>query len=281
MESVCGHIAKGRPRPSFLLALGKQSLPLRVKVACQTYELKAPLKHDFWAATAIYSGAKGDIVCKFHRNSLLHCSPVSWLGRWLARRERWFLTRFGHLPGVPGCGAPVAVDGRTLPNAVARPFVPGHPIQRGERLSEAFFNKLADLLQALHAGNAAYVDLNKRENVLVGSDGQPYLFDFQISFAIPRSHGWLDPLTWLLRVLQASDWYHFEKLRARHQVTGNSTVGERKRTRIPWWIRAHRWVAVPFREARRRLLVWLGVRTGKGRVTSEHFVEHGWRVEVS
>jgi hypothetical protein len=40
--------------------------------------------------------------------------------------------------------------------------------------------------------------------------------------------------------------------------------------RRPWWIRLHRSVAVPFRTARRQLLVLLGVRRGKGRAHTEH-----------
>jgi hypothetical protein len=49
------------------------------------------------------------------------------------------------------------------------------------------------------------------------------------------------------------------------------------RKRIPWWIRVHRLVARPFRELRRRLLVRLGIRSGKGRVETEVFAEHALR----
>jgi hypothetical protein len=42
-------------------------------------------------------------------------------------------------------------------------------------------------------------------------------------------------------------------------------------------VRAHRLVARPFRELRRRLLVKLGVRSGKGRVETELFAEHALR----
>ena len=38
-------------------------------------------------------------------------------------------------------------------------------------------------------------------------------------------------------------------------------------------------VAGPIREARRRLLVALGVRSGKGRVESELFAEHALRAD--
>ena len=47
--------------------------------------------------------------------------------------------------------------------------------------------------------------------------------------------------------------------------------------RIPWWIRAHRLFARPVRELRRRMLVRVGVRAGKGRVETEVFAEHALR----
>jgi hypothetical protein len=63
--------------------------------------------------------------------------------------------------------------------------------------------------------------------------------------------------------------------RLRPEQCGFDAVALRKQ--IPWMIRAHRLVARPLRELRRRLLVQLGVRTGKGRVETELFAEHALR----
>jgi hypothetical protein len=41
----------------------------------------------------------------------------------------------------------------------------------------------------------------------------------------------------------------------------------------PWWIRAHRCVAIPFRTFRRRLLTTLGIRSKSGHAFSEAFPE--------
>jgi hypothetical protein len=41
----------------------------------------------------------------------------------------------------------------------------------------------------------------------------------------------------------------------------------------PWWIRAHRCVAVPFRSIRRRLLTALRIRSADGQASSEAFPE--------
>jgi hypothetical protein len=41
----------------------------------------------------------------------------------------------------------------------------------------------------------------------------------------------------------------------------------------PWWIRAHRCIAVPFRTVRRRLLTAIRVRSTTGHAFSEAFPE--------
>ena len=50
------------------------------------------------------------------------------------------------------------------------------------------------------------------------------------------------------------------------------SLGDMQRMR-PWWIRAHRCVAIPFRTVRRRLLTALGIRSKSGHAFSEAFPE--------
>ena len=142
-----------------------------------------------------------------------------------------------------------------------------------EAVGDDFFPALRDLLRAMHARRIVYIDLHKRENVLVDVDGAPCLFDFQISVDWPR---WL-PLRPIFPILAGSDDYHLSKHWARCRPDqcgfGEQAIAGRR----PWWIRAHRLIARPIREMRRRLLVRLGVRTGRGRVESEQFAEHALR----
>ena len=42
----------------------------------------------------------------------------------------------------------------------------------------------------MHARRTVYVDLHKRENIIVSEHGKPCLIDFQISICWP---GWLPP----------------------------------------------------------------------------------------
>src|SRR5205085_3317670 len=136
-------------------------------------------KHDSWAATALYAGPAGRVVCKFNRQQPAVVLPLRWLGRRLARREEAVLRRLGDLPNVPRWAGAVSADGRRLAHAVAHDFIPGHPLGERERVGDGFFGELADLLAAMHRCGVAYVDLHKRENVIVGDDGRPYLIDFQ------------------------------------------------------------------------------------------------------
>ena len=120
---------------------------------------------------------------------------------------------------------------------------------------------------------SVYVDLHKRENIIVTDDGEPCLIDFQISVRLPS---WW-PLGAVLRLLQRSDDYHLSKHVARNRPDQCDAGVSGSRGPIPWWIRLHRTFARPFRALRRRLLVAAGVRKGRGRAETEHAPEDAVR----
>jgi hypothetical protein len=271
-----------RPRPALLRALGADDPPAGVEVGGRALRRVEILKHDSWAATALYEGPSGRVVCKFNRRQPVLGLPAAWLGRLLARHEARLLSLLADLPNVPDACGLVKAEGRALPNAVAHVYVPGHPLQSREQVGDAFFPRLRGLLGEVHRRGIAYVDLHKRENILVGDDGEPYLIDFQIGVA-PTAR-WLrasEVVRSLLRLLQRSDEYHLLKHVARNRPDQLAALARGLQGRIPWWIRAHRLVAVPFRQLRRRLLVGLGVRRGKGAAASEHFPEDAVRREAA
>jgi hypothetical protein len=250
-----------------------------VEIGGQPYLRERVFKHDSWAATALYRAEAGGrrAICKFNRIQRIGPIPMGWLGKRLAWNERTILERMDDHPGVPGWLGDVAAGGRVLTNAVSRAFIEGRPLGRHDQVDDGFFPSLRSILDVMHARRLAYVDLHKRENVLVGEDGRPYLIDFQISHAGPAGwRGWLPWQAVVLRILQRSDDYHFAKMWCRSRP--DQTGGEENLAR-PWWIRLHRLVARPFRSLRRGLLVRRGIRSGKGRATSEHFTEEALRVE--
>ena len=172
----------------------------------------------------------------------------------------------------------VYAEGRRLRNAVARTFIAGHPLGKDERVNAAFFPSLRAALREMHRRGIAYVDLHKRENVIVGDDGRPYLVDFQIGFDVthPRVR-WLPGIEAIFAKLCVGDLYHLEK----HLRKADPSAAPYQAPEIPAWLRVHRLVAVPFRQLRRRLLVARGIRTGRGAVASEVFAEDAVRRESS
>jgi hypothetical protein len=263
-----------RPRPPWLQALGAQSLPEQVAIAGVAHRLCETFKHDSWAATGLYEGPSGDLaVVKLHRRAPVFGVPMGWLGRFLARHETKLLAALSDLKGLPALRGVVTMGDQVLPNAVARTYIEGHPLGNRENVNETFYPALDALLRAMHERKIVYVDLHKRENILVNDRGEPCLIDFQISVAWPA---WL-PAGPLFALLRRGDQYHLMKhwSRSRPDQCGFDELALRRR--IPWPIRAHRLVARPFRELRRRLLVRLGVRSGKGRVETELFAEHALR----
>lgn len=185
------------------------------------------------------------------------------------------LENTGHVPRLSGA---IAAHGRSLPYAVAHAYVAGHPLSAEEQVADGFFPALQALLRRMHAEGMAYVDLHKRENIIVGDDGRPYLIDFQISLALsPRWLGSSNPCRAVLRLFQAADDYHLLKHWVNHRADQCGLTIDELTSQRPWWIRAHRSIAIPFRTLRRMLLVALRIRTGEGMVASECFAEDAVR----
>ncbi len=255
-----------RPRPPWLRALGRDEPPFWVMVEGRLYTRTTIFKHDAWAATALYEGEGGKIICKFGRAAPLLGFPMRWLGRFLAGHESRVMRRLADVELVPKECGPLEVNGVVWPHAMARRFVEGRTLLGDKKQDGRFFQLLEELLRQVHARRVAYVDFNKPDNILIGDDGRPYLIDFQISFALcDRWPGNSAPMRWLLRLLQDGDWYHFGKHVRRYQAEGGTVAIPP----LPWFIRLHRLIAVPFRQSRRWLLVKLRVRGGTGQADTE------------
>lgn len=266
-----GGQSSSKKRPSLFRALGSNDPPKTIEVCNQIYLRSEVFKHDSWAATAQYENQDHRIVVKFNREQPICGLPMRWLGRWLAHRERNLLERLDDVGGVPKSCGDIVVDGRVRLTADGHDFVEGRPLKMGKIPNDQFLPKLMELIEQMHTRDIAYVDLHKAENVLVGDDGNPYVFDFQISAHMPSPFQ-----RRLLLILQQSDLYHLSRLVGFFRPDQFADLFPDGLQR-PWWIRAHRCIAVPFRQTRRKLLVMLGIRKGKGHANSEHAPEVGKR----
>jgi RIO-like serine/threonine protein kinase len=111
--------------------------------------------------------------------------PLRWsLGLWLIHKE-WKI--YSRLVGVEGIPKPIKRIDRL---AFAMEYVPGRPIERGESLSDTFFNDLERILRELHARGVVHMDLRHKGNILVSERGKPILIDFNSSFSF-REKGFL------------------------------------------------------------------------------------------
>ncbi len=269
-----------KPRPRWLRALGHNDPPAEITAAGRRYRRINIYKHDAFAATALYADAdfpddtpEGEnrlIVGKFARRQNAFGVPFAWLGGWFHRREQLVHQRLADCDRVPAVLGPVSVDGRPLPAAAARRYVVGHPLSDGERPADNFFPQLEQLVKAFHDRGVAIVDLQKRDNILVGDDGRPHLMDFQISLCRPRhTLRGIDFRTWLFGPAARADRYHLMKHWVRHrpdQLTDEQRDLDRYRTR---GVRAWRHFVRPIHAVRRRLFVALRVRAGRGDPVTE------------
>lgn len=250
--------ARRRALPA-LRALGRGSFPPGVEIDGRVYTFERGLKHDFFAATALYACGAGKIVLKIGRRAHFLGVPLGWIGRFLARHEAHLYRRFADLEVVP------RFVGMWGDDAIAHEYVAGHVLRKNERVADDYFARLRRALEVMHSRDVAYVDLEKCENVLVGDDGRPYLFDFQISWFLPRKYGGhLPPARWLLNWLQQGDLYHLRKLQRRTRPDQLTEAELAESYRRPFHVHLHGWLTRPLQRARRAVLARIDPSSERG-----------------
>lgn len=236
----------GQGTYAWLRALGDAQPPERLALAGRVYRRATVLKHDFFAATALYQeSAGGKVVLKLGRTQDLLGCPLDWLGRWLTRRELAMYAALQDLPAVP------ALLGPWGPNGFVHVYVEGHPLRPGERVGDNFFEALRALVDELHGRHMAYVDLEKRENILVGDDGRPYLIDFQISLHLTGWWARRGAARSVLGLFQRGDRYHLLKHKRRHRPELMTEQEWTAAGRRGVALTLHRWLASPLTAIRR------------------------------
>jgi len=241
-----------RKTPAWLLALGRVPPPETIELEGRTYRLEGVFKHDFFAFTGRYASDEAEprrVVLKIGRRASLFGLPLSWIGRLHAWHESTVFRAVEDLEIVP------RFTGRHGKHGITHEYIEGRQLKRTDQPPAEYFEALASGLAEIHHRGMAYVDLEKPQNVLLGDDGRPWLFDFQISYRWPfRRGGELFPLRWLRSSLQNSDRYHLAKLRrlcSPHTMTEEEIVASKRRSLA---IRIHNKVTRPFTRMRRKVL---------------------------
>ncbi|HXH28235.1 MAG TPA: lipopolysaccharide kinase InaA family protein [Candidatus Polarisedimenticolia bacterium] len=152
--------------------------------------------------------------------------PVRLLGHLQIRREIRALARLADVEGIPRC------LGTTGPHALLMERIEGEWITHWCRKRPdgvvPMFERLACLVDAMHARGVAHADLRKRDNILVDPAGRPAVIDFNASFCFaPRGLG----ARILFPLLRAVDRGAILKWKTR-LAPALTTPAERRRDRI-------------------------------------------------
>lgn len=136
------------------------------------------LKRDLLGRVELVRDARGARVRRVAQGAW---PGAGFVARRLLARERRAL---GALEGLAGVAPLVEREPRA--DVLERGYVEGVPLCLAETLPRDFFERLEELVRALHARGVCHNDLHKEGNVLVGTDGRPALVDFQLASVHPR-----------------------------------------------------------------------------------------------
>ena len=239
---------KKRP-PTALFAMGREDLPQEVEAMGVSWRFVKLFKHDFFAATGLYENQNGGgAVLKVQRTYPLWGLPMKWLGKKVANHEIRIYEKLQGVRGVP------AFLGRVGATGFLHEFIPGVDLHAKLPLTAEFFAELETLFRELHQRHIAYVDSNKRENILYGDDGKPWLIDFQISFECKKGDRDNFLAKMMLRKFVRADWYHYYKHKTRLLPEVCTAEDFEKAKRRGFLHQLHRLVARPIIRVRRMFL---------------------------
>jgi hypothetical protein len=121
------------------------------------------------------------------------------VGPILVRREFGALRNLLGMEGVP------QLAGVVDRYAVAMELIPGRRLDHvpSEELSQGYFDKLALLMNDIHAHSIAHCDMRSRGNAMLGDDGEPYVVDF--AACVFRGRGFNPIFVWLFKQFVQAD----------------------------------------------------------------------------
>ncbi|MFT4649828.1 MAG: serine/threonine protein kinase [Glaciecola sp.] len=154
-----------------------------------------------------------------------------WLARRLMARERSALARLDTVPGMPRLLDSQSVEfdriaklsspDRGTPQSqdlLIREATQGSALHQAKRLPMNFFDRLEELVAAVHAQGICHNDLHKEQNIMVDALGFPGLIDFQLASVHARA-------TRAFRIRCHEDLRHIQKHRRRYLRDGRGPDG--------------------------------------------------------
>jgi predicted Ser/Thr protein kinase len=133
----------------------------------------------------------------------------------MLRRERAIYRLLDGIAGVPRC---LDGDAAGEGEALVLEYVSGRSLREARLPAaerERFFEALRVLIEAVHRAGVGHGDLKRKDNIIVGADGRPYLIDFGTALSAPPGSG--AARRWLLRQVQRMDLNAWFKLKYQRQ----------------------------------------------------------------
>ncbi|MFT5501032.1 MAG: putative Ser/Thr protein kinase [Woeseiaceae bacterium] len=152
------------------------------------------LKKDIFGGTYLVPGDAGATI---RRDASEAAFAVRWVARWLLSREARALAVLDGIEGVPE----LLHVGR---ESLLRSYIDGAAMHRGKPDRSEYFRAASALLRKLHRRGVVHNDLAKEPNLLVMTDGNPAIIDYQLSWAARRRGR-------LFRILAREDIRHLLK----------------------------------------------------------------------
>lgn len=215
------------------------SLPNQIEAVGCIWHKQRVLQSHWLATTGLYADANGkEIVLKLYRQTPYRGFPMRWFSQLQARHEEKLFAALESEDFIPKC------LGRYKNTGIIHEYIPGRPLQRGEQLDPIFFDELEKAFGTMHRKGIAFVDTDKRDNILVATSGKPCLFDFQLSWK--QAFFPFNVLTWpLFLLLRGGDRYHLRKHRLKH--TQGALSRAELNAMMPWYVKAVRVFTKPLR----------------------------------
>jgi serine/threonine protein kinase len=128
------------------------------------------LGQGYQASVTLLTSPIGDLVVKRPHGGFIFLGPRS------IRREAAIYAELAGVPGIPKC------HGLAANRYLVLEHVPGPSLRdRAPVDRDAFFRRLLETIQAMHAAGVAHGDLKRKDNILLGPGERPYIIDFGIA----------------------------------------------------------------------------------------------------
>jgi hypothetical protein len=177
----------------------------------------------------------------------------AWAAQILARREQEILKGLAHIEGVPRA---LGQDGE---EEFYRSYIEGSPLYEWGFLDGGYFDRLAELADALHAAGVTHNDLAKEANIIVTTELKPALVDFQIALCFSPRRGPLRRR--LFAMLRREDHRHLLKQKRVHRpdllTSAELRALEHKSLPVRLW-------SATLMKPYQRILCWFGLEPERG-----------------